>query len=353
MKKLITLFIAVFISVPAIFPQSLEIIGHSGNFEQIIEQYQQKANELSEKYNYFYSEFEEKYLPVLDENNKKIVGKDNFFISWLSSDTLDINILSFSNIEEKKTMHFYFRKENFDNFVPCSKHIINLRIIGLYSLWGDKSEDKTLFTFNFLDDAIETSSRALKNNPNDYEALLKRGNAYRDKGDLDKAIADYTSALKIKPNFPEALSSRGYVYYFMDQFDKAIEDYTAAIKLKPDYMEALYNRAIAYDYKGEFDKAITDYNAVLKLNPKDFETMTNRGVVYAKKGDNNRAIADFTESLKIKPDNYLALFYRGLMYLNIGNYNNAISDFEAALKLSPNDAKIKKSLEEARQKQKR
>jgi len=336
------------IYAPAIFPQSLEIVGHSNNFEQIYEQYQQKAYELMEKYDYFYSAVEEKYLPVLQENNKKIVGKDNFFISWIPSQELDINILALCNNEAKKAMYFYFRNEPFEKFTYSTKNIINYSLMQTYLLWGH--ENRPLFSFNFIDAAIESNSKALKINPNDYEALLKRGNAYRDKGELDQAIADFTSALKIKPNFAEALSSRGTVYYFKDEYDKAIEDYTAALKIKPNFQEALYNRAITYDIKGDWDKAIADYTALLKINPKDHETLTNRGIVYIRKGDYNRSITDYTAALKLKPDYYEAYLNRGLAYMNKGIYDKAIQDLDTALRISPNNPDIKNYLDEARQK---
>jgi len=353
MKKIITLCIIACMYVPAIFPQSLEILGHSNDFEQMFELYKQTAYEKNEIYNYFYSELEQKFLPGINEDEKKIIGKDTFFISWLASDELDINILSLCNIETQKSMFFYFRTEMFDNFLYCTKYSIDFSLMQIYLLWAQNKKDGVLFNFNLLDAAIEKSNKALKNNPDDYQSLLERGNAYRDKDEFDQALADYNSALKIKPDFPEALTSRGYVYYFKDEFDKAIEDYTAALKIKPDDTYALYNRGITYEYLREWDKAIADYTAVLKVNPKDYETMTNRGVVYGKKGDNNRALADFTASIKIKPDYYRAFHCRGLGYMNMNNYNKAIADFQAALKIAPDDADIQQALENARQKRKR
>jgi tetratricopeptide (TPR) repeat protein len=337
------------IYAPAIFPQSLEIVGHSNNFEQIFEQYQQKAYELMEKYDYFYSEvIEEKYLPVLDENNKKTIGKDNFFISWFPSQELDINILSLGNNEAKKAMYFYFRNEPFDKFANCTKNGIDNSLKQTYLLWGHKN--RALFTINVIDSVIGKHSKEIEINPNDYEALWKRGIAYCDKGELDLALADYTSALKIKPNFAEALSSRGIVYYFKNEYDKAIADYTAALKINPKYDEALFNRAITWHYKGEWDKAIADYTALLKINPKDHDTLTKRGMAYIEKGDYNRSIADYTAALKIKPDYDQAYLNRGLAYMSRNIYDKAIQDLDTALRISPNNPDIQKYLDDARQK---
>jgi len=298
LKKLIVLC-AVFISAPVIYPQSLEIIGHSGNFEQIIEQYQQKTNELSEKYNYFYSEFEEKYLPVLDENNKKIVGKDNFFISWLSSDTIDINILSFSNIEEKKTMHFYFRKENFDNFVPCSK-AINV----IFTSWrmGMKNYLKGVFILIFV---VLNMTLCIKT-PTTAEEFLKRGQSYTDKNDYDKAIADYSKALQLNPNLADAYKKRGIAYALKGDYDQAIENLTQSIMLNPNDVDAYINRGIFYAIKEDYDLATADCTQTIRINPNDADNYLRRGEFYLRKGDYDKATVDFKKALEINPNDEFA-----------------------------------------------
>ncbi len=50
---------------------------------------------------------------------------------------------------------------------------------------------------------------------------------------FDAAIADYTFLLEKNPNDTEALTKRGYTYSLMGQYEKAIPDFQAALKLNP------------------------------------------------------------------------------------------------------------------------
>jgi tetratricopeptide (TPR) repeat protein len=49
----------------------------------------------------------------------------------------------------------------------------------------------------------------------------------------DAAIADYTFLLSKNPNDTEALTKRGYTYSLALQYEKAIPDYEAALKVNP------------------------------------------------------------------------------------------------------------------------
>jgi tetratricopeptide (TPR) repeat protein len=60
---------------------------------------------------------------------------------------------------------------------------------------GDASKNQSEY-----DQAIAEYSAALRTNPNNVFAYIKRGGAYGMKGDADRAIADFTQALKINPN---------------------------------------------------------------------------------------------------------------------------------------------------------
>jgi hypothetical protein len=127
MKKLIITFIFVLIFTPNLFSQT--IFEHSNDFEQMHEYYRQRLYNIAENYNYFNLELETVYFPVLNEENKKIVGKDKFFILWIGSDIVDINMLFFCNSEAKEAIVFFFRNEFLEDFIPCSRINISKGLI--------------------------------------------------------------------------------------------------------------------------------------------------------------------------------------------------------------------------------
>jgi len=120
MRKLIILILFVFIFVHNVFSQPLIIFEHSNNFEEIIRIFQIKAKEISLGYKYFNAGMEKKYLPVLDNKNKEIVGDDKFVILWEVSDILNLNLLFLCDYKENEAIVFHFRNEYMEEYVPCS-----------------------------------------------------------------------------------------------------------------------------------------------------------------------------------------------------------------------------------------
>lgn len=82
-------------------------------------------------------------------------------------------------------------------------------------------------------------------------AYLKRGVAYRLKGQFDKAIADYNAALRINPHYAEAYNNRGDAQDALGQYDKAIADADMALKIKPDLAAAYDTRGQAKIHRGD------------------------------------------------------------------------------------------------------
>ena len=67
------------------------------------------------------------------------------------------------------------------------------------------------------------------------EALSKRGEAKRRKGDLDGALADFDQALARQPDLAAAYSGRGLVRNAREDFEGALADLKRAFELRPDW----------------------------------------------------------------------------------------------------------------------
>jgi tetratricopeptide (TPR) repeat protein len=67
------------------------------------------------------------------------------------------------------------------------------------------------------------------------EALSKRGEAKRRKGDLDGALADFERALALQPDLAAAYSGRGLVRNAKEDFERALADLRRAFELRPDW----------------------------------------------------------------------------------------------------------------------
>ena len=143
MKKIIVLVLFFFILVSGIFARSFTVFEHSNSFEEIIEQFQIRAKDISQGFNYFDSGFETNFYPVIDEEtfldqeNKNIIGEDKFVILWLGGERIDLNFLYLYNMEAEEAIIFAFCKEDMNDLTPCSliemsRHL-TYRIINVYN----------------------------------------------------------------------------------------------------------------------------------------------------------------------------------------------------------------------------
>jgi hypothetical protein len=148
MKKIIVLVFFFFTLVSGIFAQTMTVFEHSNSFEEIIEQFQIRAKDISTGYDYFGSGFETNFSPVLNEENRNIIGEDKFAVLWLSSAIIDLNFLFLYNMESKEAIVFSFQKEYLEGLVPCSliemsRHLTS-HIINVYKnpKWYQKPEQR-------------------------------------------------------------------------------------------------------------------------------------------------------------------------------------------------------------------
>jgi hypothetical protein len=132
MKKIIVSVFFAFLLVHNVLAQTRTVYEHSASFQQIADKYQKRALDTSTKFKYYNYSLETKDLPVLNEAEKKIIGKDNFVIYWLSGLNNDINFLYLCNYEANEAIIFSFRKEFLEGSKPCSAEEIKNDIFYLF-----------------------------------------------------------------------------------------------------------------------------------------------------------------------------------------------------------------------------
>jgi len=105
-------------------------------------------------------------------------------------------------------------------------------------------------------------TRAKKNidpRPSDLAIAQKSlGNHHFEAGRYMEAIACYTKAIKADPDYFEAYYNRGLTWHNLKLFYKAIVDFDRAIELHPNDPDLLYFRGLAYEKTGQFGLALAD-----------------------------------------------------------------------------------------------
>ncbi|SPD74253.1 putative TPR repeat family protein [uncultured Desulfobacterium sp.] len=156
----------------------------------------------------------------------------------------------------------------------------------------------TELRLNHYERAIDAFSRAIEEDPENYQAYNNRGIAWSLEGEYDRAIADYTAALEIAGASAEVYSNRGAAWFHKLEYDRAIEDYNRALGADPAFFKAYSNRGAARFSKGEKAKAMSDYKMALEIDPDSVET--RRQLEWIMAAENKKTNPGQTNPLKDK-----------------------------------------------------
>jgi protein-disulfide isomerase/lipoprotein NlpI len=178
------------------------------------------------------------------------------------------------------------------------------------------------------DREVSDSSYDISRNPKNALAYVKRGTAYREKGDLKRAFADYAKAIRLDPGFGGAYAERGIAFRKSFQPSKAIADFDEAIRLFPEYGQAFEARGGVYLDAGDYDRAHADFSKVIELRPRSDVAFHNRGVVHFNKAQYRDAIADFDEAIKLDGRYGNSYLQRGKSFFALDNFERAIDDLD-------------------------
>ena len=115
---------------------------------------------------------------------------------------------------------------------------------------------------------VRTLQNILKEDPENYNALVRLGNIYMDTEQWSQAIEHYMRSLKIKPDVPNVIVDLGTCQRRIGRPDLAIKAYREALKLDPKHAYAHMNLGIvlAYDM-GEIQAAVDAFEKFLDVAP--------------------------------------------------------------------------------------
>ena len=224
------------------------------------------------------------------------------------------------------------------------------------------------------DRAIEDFDKVLVIEPDNVEALVSRGDAFGQLGDLGRAMADLNRAVALAPDKPTVLVARGQIESRRGNLAGAVRDYEAALKIDPRYTAALINLAAVRAMQGEPGAAVrtarpaihdrpaqsarllhswlgricpqasttrrfADYGSAIDIDPGMGLAYNNRALSRAVAGsDLVAALADSDQALKLLPLNLEVRDTRGFIYLKLGDPALALAEYNAALTIDPNRA---------------
>ena len=116
--------------------------------------------------------------------------------------------------------------------------------------------------------AAEPFLAQLKQNPNDFDTLVKLGNLHYDSQAYPQAIDYYQKALAVNPKDADVRTDLGTSYWFTGDADKAIANFEKALAVQPNHPGTLFNLGIV-KWQGKKDPkgAVVVWEKLLATNP--------------------------------------------------------------------------------------
>ena len=109
---------------------------------------------------------------------------------------------------------------------------------------------------------------AVKQDPNDYDSLVKLGNLFYDGQQFPSAIQYYARALAIHPENPDVRTDMGTAYWYMGDADKALAAMETSLKYRPGHPQTLFNLGwVRWQGKQDPKGAVEAWQQLLKANP--------------------------------------------------------------------------------------
>jgi tetratricopeptide (TPR) repeat protein len=200
------------------------------------------------------------------------------------------------------------------------------------------------------DEALHYFESALANTPDalrNAEVTVNMGLALLGMGKPDDAIERFTQALSKEPQMAEAFNGIGIACFQKGSFGKAIENYRQALAIRPSYAQARVNLGAAYAEAGNFDEAISHYRDALRVEPSSSKAHFNLGLALASTGRLDDAIEEYVQAVEISPGYTKAQLYLADALMRRGDYGRAVAYLEVAARARPDSAPVRELLERA------
>ncbi len=152
------------------------------------------------------------------------------------------------------------------------------------------------------DPTIKSLSARIADNPDDVNALYRRGQVYASKGAYALAIKDFDDTLRINPKDVEALNNRCWTRTVVGELQGALKDCNEALRLRPNFVDALDSRGLLNLKSGATKNAIADFDAALKINPRLTSSLYGRGLAKQRNGSISEGALDIANAKAMDPN---------------------------------------------------
>lgn len=166
--------------------------------------------------------------------------------------------------------------------------------------------------------------------PNSLDSARK----YFINGNVQAAFADCNKAIKQNPQNDEAILLRGWLLLYANKPQRAMAEFNKASKLNPNNFNAYKSRCILYRQLKEYDLSQENAKKAIELAPKDSEALYLYAICLILNGNHKSAISYLDRSIengKKHPLLYHLYYWRGRTKQMLDDDKGAVEDLTACL----------------------
>jgi tetratricopeptide (TPR) repeat protein len=183
--------------------------------------------------------------------------------------------------------------------------------------------------------AIEAFSGALAFKPASMLAHLKRGDAYRRRGELTAALRDLTEATALDDTAPQPLEMLGDVNAALGRHLQAVEFYERYLQLDDRAWRVLYKLALSHVRQEQPAKAIPPLTRVVALDDRFAEAHYLLGVSLRALQRDDEALRALARAVALDAGFIAAREERADLHAERGRIRESLEEIEAIAALEP------------------
>lgn len=134
-------------------------------------------------------------------------------------------------------------------------------------------------------EAVGYLDRVLAIEPDNVDALLKKGEALSYLGRYEEELQNYDRVLAIEPDNVDALFNKGGALLDLGKYEEAIEYFDRVLASEPDAVDALNNKGVASYYIPRKEEAKKYFDEALRIDSDNDEASKNSHLVSLSDGD--------------------------------------------------------------------
>jgi tetratricopeptide (TPR) repeat protein len=184
--------------------------------------------------------------------------------------------------------------------------------------------------------AIEAFSGAIALREDSMVAYLRRGEAYRKRGEAEAALRDFRAASRIDRNAVKPAELLGDVEWDLGRFAKAAEAYRRSVAIDDANARNQYKLGLALFRAGDAAGAAGPLRRAASLNPPMAEARYALGLCLRRTGQRDEAIEAFEHAVEASPALSAAREELAALYAEAGRPAEGIAQLEAIADLEPN-----------------